>query len=90
MFLLLPAVLSAQTVQVSAGGIVSVGGVLPLYNGQYVMQKTDFGFLWLDSVALQGGYVGEDGGAYRLLARGGRVASFGSLLKRLINTPVAG
>ncbi len=39
---------------------------------------------------IQGGYVGEDGGAYRLLARGGRVASFGSLLKRLINTPVGG
>ena len=24
------------------------------------MQKTDFGFLWLDTVALQGGYVGVE------------------------------
>src|SRR6266542_2849168 len=55
--LLLPAVLSAQTVQVNAGGNVSVGGVPALYNGQYVMQKTDFGFLWVDTVALVGGHV---------------------------------
>lgn len=34
---------------------------------------------------LEGGYVGEEAGAYRLLARGGRVAAFGSFLKRLIN-----
>ncbi len=55
--LLLPAYLSAQTVTVSTGGIVSLGGVPPVYNGQYVIQKTDFGFLWLDTVALQGGIV---------------------------------
>src|SRR5713226_9642910 len=57
LLLLLPAVLSAQTVPVNAGGNVSVGGVPPVYNGQYVMQKTDFGFLWVDTVALQGGHV---------------------------------
>jgi PKD domain-containing protein/List-Bact-rpt repeat protein len=56
-WLLLPGGLSAQTVNVSAGGIISLGGVPPIYNGQYVIQKTDFGFLWLDTVALQGGLV---------------------------------
>lgn len=37
---------------------------------------------------LRGGYVQEEAGAYRLLARGGRVAALGSLLKRLINAQV--
>jgi hypothetical protein len=37
---------------------------------------------------LQGGYVREESGGYRLLARGGRVAAFGSFLKRLINAQV--
>lgn len=37
---------------------------------------------------LQGGYVREEGGAYRLLSRGGRVAALGSFLKRLINAEV--
>lgn len=37
---------------------------------------------------LRGGYVQEEAGAYRLLARGGRVAAFGSFLKRLINAQV--
>ena len=37
---------------------------------------------------LQGGYVREDAGGYRLLARGGRVAALGSFLKRLINAQV--
>lgn len=37
---------------------------------------------------LQGGYVSEEAGAYRLLARGGRVAALGSFLKRLINAQV--
>jgi hypothetical protein len=37
---------------------------------------------------LKGGYVGEEDGAYRLLARGGRVAALGSFLKRLINAQV--
>ena len=34
---------------------------------------------------LQGGYVREEAGAYRLLAPGGRVAALGAFLKRLIN-----
>ena len=37
---------------------------------------------------LKGGYVSEEDGAYRLLARGERVASLGSFLKRLINAQV--
>ncbi|MEX2224546.1 MAG: hypothetical protein WEG40_22405 [Candidatus Rokuibacteriota bacterium] len=37
---------------------------------------------------LQGGYVREEAGGYRLLARGGRVAALGSFLKRLINAQV--
>jgi hypothetical protein len=37
---------------------------------------------------LQGGYVREEAGAYRLLRRGGRVAAFGSFLKKLINAQV--
>jgi hypothetical protein len=37
---------------------------------------------------LQGGYVEEEAGTYRLLARGGRVAALGSFLKRLINAQV--
>jgi|SRR5690242_10244385 hypothetical protein len=37
---------------------------------------------------LRGGYVREDAGGYRLLARGGRVAALGSFLKRLINAQV--
>ena len=41
---------------------------------------------------VQGGYVREEGGAYRLLPRGGRIAALGAFLKRLINSeaPVAG
>jgi PKD repeat protein len=54
---LLPAFLPAQNVPVTTSGIVSVAGTLPVYNGQYVLQTTDFGFLWLDTVALRGGLV---------------------------------
>ena len=41
---------------------------------------------------VQGGYVREEGGAYRLLPRGGRIAALGAFLKRLINSeaPPAG
>jgi hypothetical protein len=35
---------------------------------------------------VQGGYVREEGGAYRLLPRGGRIAALGAFLKRLINS----
>ena len=34
---------------------------------------------------LQGGYVSEEAGRYRLLARGGKVAALGSFRKRVIN-----
>jgi hypothetical protein len=54
---LLPALMSAQDVPVRTGGIISVSGVPPVYNGQYVLQTTDFGFLWLDTIALHGGLV---------------------------------
>jgi hypothetical protein len=37
---------------------------------------------------LHGGYVQEEAGAYRLLRRGGRVAAFGSFLKKLISAQV--
>jgi len=47
----------AQTVTVTTPGIVSLTGVPPIYNDKYVIQKTDFGFLWLDTAALQGGLV---------------------------------
>jgi hypothetical protein len=54
----LPTVVSAQNVAVTTPGIVSVtSALLPIYNGQYVLQTTDFGFLWLDTVALKGGLV---------------------------------
>jgi hypothetical protein len=52
------AALSAQDVPVTTSGIVSVTNSLPpIYNGQYVLQTTDFGFLWLDTVALRSGLV---------------------------------
>jgi hypothetical protein len=38
---------------------------------------------------LQGGYVSEEAGRYRLLARGGKVAALGSFLKRVINAQLA-
>ncbi|HYN22067.1 MAG TPA: hypothetical protein VE078_13995 [Thermoanaerobaculia bacterium] len=37
---------------------------------------------------LQGGYVREEAGSYRILAPGERVAALGSFLKRLINAQV--
>jgi hypothetical protein len=54
----LPVLASAQAdVPVAAGGIASLAGTPPVYNGQYVLKQTDFGFLWLDTVALTGGLV---------------------------------
>src|SRR5215831_3147339 len=55
--LALPLAAFGQEVVVATGGIVSVSGQPIIYNGQYVIQKTDFGFLWLDTVALIGGLV---------------------------------
>src|SRR6266404_2085741 len=54
----LPAFAVAQTVPVTTSGVVSLTSALPpIYNGQYVLQTTDFGFLWLDTTALRGGLV---------------------------------
>ena len=54
----IPELLSAQAdVPVFAGGITSLAGTPPIYNGQYVLQQTDFGFLWLDTVAMTAGLV---------------------------------
>lgn len=50
--------LYATTVAVTTSGIISMGPPSTVvYNGQWVMQKTDFGFLWLDSTNLVGGLV---------------------------------
>ncbi len=54
----LPAAVPAQNVSVTVNGIISViSSDPPIYNGQYVLQTTDFGFLWLDTVALKSGLV---------------------------------
>ena len=53
-----PALLSAQDVAYTASGVVSVIiSTPPIYNGQYVLQTTDFGFFWLDTVSLSAGLV---------------------------------
>ncbi len=57
LLLVLPAVLPAQEVPYTAPGIISLGAALPVYNGKYVIKKTDFGFLWLDTTLLQPGLV---------------------------------
>ena len=38
--------LSAQQVAYTAPGTISLTGVPMIYNGQYAIQKTDFGFLF--------------------------------------------
>ena len=48
---------SAEQVPYTTPGIVSLTGVPLIYNGQYAIQKTDFGFLWLDTTALRAGTV---------------------------------
>jgi hypothetical protein len=55
--LLLAAIASGQSIAFNSGGIVSITATPPVYNDKYVMQKTDFGFFWLDTVALQAGLV---------------------------------
>ncbi len=55
---LAPAFAMAQDVSVTVNGSISVTSAIPpIYNGQYVLQTTDFGFLWLDTVALNSGLV---------------------------------
>jgi hypothetical protein len=49
--------LSAQQVPYTAPGTTSLTGVPMIYNGQYAIQKTDFGFFWLDTAALHAGLV---------------------------------
>lgn len=57
LLLLLPAVLSAQDVSVTTNGPVSLVPAPVIYNGQYVLAQTDFGFFWLDTEALVAGHV---------------------------------
>lgn len=54
---LFAASLSAQQLPYTSPGTISLTGVPMIYNGQYAIQKTDFGFLWLDTTALQAGLV---------------------------------
>src|SRR5207245_183322 len=55
---LLPALLAAQEVPVHVNGETGVQTGRPaIYNGQYVLQQTTFGFFWLDTLALTGGHV---------------------------------
>ena len=54
---LLPGLAVAQIVPYTAKGFVSVTSIPPVYNGQYVLQATDYGFFWLDTVALKAGLV---------------------------------
>jgi hypothetical protein len=49
--------LSAQEVPYTAPGTISLTGVPMIYNGHYAIQKTDFGFLWLDTATLAPGMV---------------------------------
>jgi hypothetical protein len=55
--LFFPVGLFAQTVNVTTPGIVSIAGIPRVYNERYVMQATDFGFLWVDTIGLMGGLV---------------------------------
>ena len=57
LLLLLPTVLSAQDVSVATNGPVSLVPAPVIYNGQYALAQTDFGFFWLDTGALVAGHV---------------------------------
>ena len=52
-----PVFLQAQTITFQTNGIVSLTGGPPIYNGQYVLKETDFGFLWLNTATLEPGHV---------------------------------
>jgi PKD repeat protein len=55
---LIATLLSAQVVPVPTAGLVGITtGVPPKYSGPYVVQQTEYGFFWLDTVALNGGHV---------------------------------
>ena len=47
----------AEEVVYTAPGIISVTNVPMIYNDKYAIQKTDFGFAWLDTLTLQAGLV---------------------------------
>ena len=49
--------LFAQEVPYTAPGIISLTGTPMIYNGKYALQKTDFGFLWLDTTTFVAGIV---------------------------------
>lgn len=46
-----------NVVSFTTAGITSITGVPPIYNDKYVLQKTDFGFFHLDTVAYTAGMV---------------------------------
>ena len=54
---LLPTLLLAQNVPFTSNGIMTVTGVLPVYNGPYIIQQSDYGFFWLDTSTLRPGHV---------------------------------
>ena len=54
---LLPTLLSAQDVPYTGNGIMTVTGSVPIYNGPYVLQQSDYGFFWLDTSTLRPGHV---------------------------------
>jgi len=57
LLLLLSTVLWAQDVSLTTNGPVSMVPAPPIYNGQYVLLQSDFGFFWLDTEALLPGHV---------------------------------
>src|SRR6266498_410527 len=54
---LLPTLLPAQDVPYTGNGIMTVTGSVPIYNGPYVLQQSDYGFFWLDTSTLRPGHV---------------------------------
>src|SRR5262249_40794773 len=54
---LFPTLLPAPYVPVTTAGPVSLVGGSSIYNGQYVLSASEFGFFWLNTAALQGGQI---------------------------------
>src|SRR6266542_4369726 len=54
---LLPTLLPSQDVPYTGNGIMTVTGSVPIYNGPYVLQQSDYGFFWLDTSTLRPGHV---------------------------------
>jgi hypothetical protein len=58
LMLFLPRLSMAQNVSVTVDGVVGIiTGQPAIYNGNYVLQMTEYGFFWLDTAALSGGHV---------------------------------